>query len=88
MQHKSRRGLIGLPEIARPPSTPTERLAFARDGVTHQAARQHGAGCVNGIDNWWLESCCGMRVVTTSMASSAGLIDCMTCLALVDYPND
>jgi hypothetical protein len=88
VQHKSRRGLMGLPEIAKRPSTPIERLAFVRDGITHQAAKQRGAGCVGGIDNWWLESCCGIRVVTTSMARPAGLVDCMACLVMADFPND
>lgn len=88
MSHGSRRGLVGLQPIGRRPSTPIERLAFVRDGITHQAAKQRGAGCVNGIDNWWLESCCGIRVVTTSMARPTGLVDCMTCLVMADYPND
>lgn len=68
--------------------TPIERLAFVRDGITHQAAKQRGAGCVNGIDNWWLESCCGVRVVMTSMAMPTGFVDCMACLVMADFPND
>jgi hypothetical protein len=88
MNHGSRRGLIGLPEGARRPSTPIERLTFRRDGITHRAAKQRGAGCIGGIDNWWLESCCGIQVVMTSMASPTGLVDCMTCLVLSDFLID
>lgn len=88
MNHGSRRGLIGLSEIAKRSSTPIERLTFKRDQVTHQAAKQRGAGCVGGIDNWWLESYCGLKVVTTSMASASGHVDCMTCLVLSDFPLD
>lgn len=88
MHHGSRRGLIGLDPIGKMPSTPIERLAFLRDGITHQAAKQRGAGCVGGIDNWWLESCCGVRVVTTSLARPTGSVDCMACLVLADSPND
>lgn len=88
MNHRSRRGLIGLPESASRPSRPIERLTFKRDQITHQAAKQRGAGCVGGIDNWWLESWCGIQVVTTAMASPTGFVDCMTCLVLSDFPMD
>jgi hypothetical protein len=88
MKHGSRRGLIGLTEIARLPLKPIERMTFKRDGITHHACKQRGAGCVGGIDNWWLESCCGIQVVTTSMASPTGDVDCMTCIVLSDYPTD
>lgn len=63
-------------------------MTFKRDEITHQAAKQRGAGCVGGIDNWWLESYCGLEVVTTSMATPTGLVDCMTCLVQCDVPID
>lgn len=87
MSSANRRGLVGLPRAANPPTTPIERLTFLYDGVTHQACKQQMAGCVNGIDNWWLESTCGIRVVTTMLAVSSPLVDCMSCLALADQPQ-
>ena len=82
MNTKSRRGLVGLPATARPPTTPVEVTSFTLDDVTHKAARQTWAGCVGGIDNWRLETHCGLKVVVTAFARRGGDADCMACIVM------
>lgn len=70
--------------FAKPSSTPIEVTMFKREGITHLAYKQSHAACVGGIDNWWLESYCGQRVVVTSFApklDATSLVDCMVCIA-------
>lgn len=82
MHARHRRGLVGLPDTARPPTTPIEVLTFRYEGITHRAAKQTRAACVGGIDNWWLTTHCGHRLVVTSFAEMKGEVDCMACITM------
>jgi hypothetical protein len=82
MKSHHRRGLVGLDETARPPTTPVEVTLLVTDGITHVAAKQIRALCAGGIDNWWLETWCGVRAVVTSMAPKPVEATCMLCLAM------
>ena len=82
MHARHRRGLVGLNETAKPPTAPVEIVTFRYEGITHLAARQTRAACVGGIDNWWLTSHCGHKVVVTSFAGRAGEVDCMACVTM------
>lgn len=77
----SRRGLVGLDEVGKPPTTPIDVLLAQRDGVAHAVAKRIKAQCVNGIDTWWLETTCGMRVVATAMAPKPERTTCIECVA-------
>jgi len=79
---KSRRGLEGLDPVFAQPQPPVEVLTFPWQGVTHAAHRQERALCVNGIDNWWLTTRCGHRLVVTTMAAKGGTVDCIICLTM------
>lgn len=75
-----RRGLVGLEPRGRPPHTPLERRLVVRDGLTHLAAKQLRAECVNGIDHWWLQTVCGERTVVTAFSPQGGHVTCVLCL--------
>lgn len=74
-----RRGLIGLAESGRPPVRPREVKAVTYQGLGHQVKRQTGRACVNGIDKWWVETCCGQRLVVTTGVTIPAFSTCIIC---------
>lgn len=82
MHARHRRGLVGLSDTPGPPTTPVEVVSFKYKGITHLAAKQTRALCVGGIDNWWLVTHCGHKLVVTSLADKAGEVDCMSCITM------
>jgi hypothetical protein len=82
MHARHRRGLVGLTDTPRPSTTPVEIITFKYEGIIHIAAKQTQAVCVGGIDNWWLTTCCGRKLVVTSFAEKFGDADCMACITM------
>lgn len=82
MHTRHHRGLVGLTDMPKPPTTPIEVLTFRYKGITHLAAKQTKAACVGGVDNWWLATHCGLKLVVTSFAGKAGDVDCMACITM------
>lgn len=77
---RSRRGLIGLQEVGRPPTPPSEVLSVRVDDMNHHVVKQTKSGCVNGIDNWWVETACQRKLVVTQAAERPTNTTCLECL--------
>jgi hypothetical protein len=80
IDNRSRRGLIGLQEVGRVATTPTEVLNVRVDDMNHHVTRQTMSGCVNGIDNWWVETACARKLVVTQSAERPTNVTCLECL--------
>lgn len=76
-----RRGLIGLVEAGKPPTKPLEVFNAEYDGANHIVKKQTGAVCVNGIDKWWVETSCGLKLVVPMGAKGTPVISCIMCFA-------
>lgn len=84
---RGRRGLIGLQEVGKPPTTPTEVLLVHHEDLDHEVSKQLRSACVNGIDTWWVETTCGRRVVVTASAVAPQAASCLECLFIsLDVP--
>jgi hypothetical protein len=79
-----RRGLIGLTDRPKPGQTPIEVISVTRDGTSHAVLKQKRAVCANGIDTWWLETTCGLRLVVTVSADRGKPVTCLTCVTATD----
>ena len=76
-----RRGLIGLVEAGKPPQKPIEVLTATYEGSNHIVKKQTGAACVNGIDKWWIETSCGLKLVVPAGAKDKHVPSCIVCIA-------
>ncbi len=77
---RARRGLAGLQEHGKAPTRPREVLAVEQDGVCHIVKKQTGATCVNGLDKWWIETACLVKLVVTAASPRPGAPSCLMCL--------
>lgn len=50
------------------------------DGSTHIVKKQTGAACVNGIDKFWVETACYVKLVVTQAADTPVYSTCLLCL--------
>jgi hypothetical protein len=75
-----RRGLPGLLESGKPPTTPLEVLTLTYDGLQHIVKKQTGAVCVNGMDKWWVETSCRKQLVVTTASVKPSFPTCMECM--------
>lgn len=75
-----RRNLPGMRERGRAPTKPLEVLAVTHDGIDHAVKKQTGALCVNGIDQWRVETACGVALVVTQGAVTPRCTTCLVCL--------
>lgn len=77
---RARRGLVGLRERGKAPTKPREVFAATHDGSSHIVKKQTGSACVNGIDKWWVETACDVKLVVTEAAPKPLFPTCLLCL--------
>jgi hypothetical protein len=74
----------GVKVKAKASTTPLEILSVSYDGASHHVEKQTRAVCVSGMNNWWVETACYLKVVATQLSEKNQPVTCKECLARMD----